>query len=261
MSASVWSGEHGFQRAGIGALYQGIRSSPATGSTPPSHPVRRSPVIFTGVADRYTINENEFFNRALGPVYFIGGPTPGNLPETEVRFAADGVLRRAADGSALTDRYVLADSSVELVGTAVASRSGRVGDDDLADRGPGRAPRRGRDHRSLPGRHVVGPGRPLRAEALHGRSPGRPADERRAALRRPPTTTVVARVAGEAPRAVRLTGLAGGRLRVPLVPRDGTCTVDFAVSPTRNPSRVLPGSTDDRELGAHFDALEFVPPE
>ena len=42
-------------------------------------------------------------------------------------------------------------------------------------------------------------------------------------------------------------------LVVPVTPAaDGTCRVRYEVSPTANPSEVVPGSTDDRELGAHF---------
>ena len=37
-----------------------------------------------GLTDRFTVNQNEFFNRAVGPVYYIGGPSPGNLPETGI---------------------------------------------------------------------------------------------------------------------------------------------------------------------------------
>ena len=48
-------------------------------------------------------------------------------------------------------------------------------------------------------------------------------------------------------------------LRVPLVPRRGRCSAAFDVSPTAIPSRVIPGSTDDRVLGAHFNAFAYEP--
>ena len=35
--------------------------------------------------------------------------------------------------------------------------------------------------------------------------------------------------------------------------------VRFSVSPTANPSQVIAGSTDDRELGVHFDAIRVDP--
>ena len=42
-------------------------------------------------------------------------------------------------------------------------------------------------------------------------------------------------------------------------PDGGTCTVDYVVAPTANPSEVISGSTDDRELGVHFDAFAWKP--
>ena len=41
-------------------------------------------MLWTGVTDRFVVNQNEFFNRSVGPVYYVGGPTPGGLAETEV---------------------------------------------------------------------------------------------------------------------------------------------------------------------------------
>ena len=48
-------------------------------------------------------------------------------------------------------------------------------------------------------------------------------------------------------------------LRVPLTPRDGTCVGRFDVAPTAVPSEVIPGSTDDRVLGVHFNAFAYRP--
>jgi hypothetical protein len=39
---------------------------------------------------------------------------------------------------------------------------------------------------------------------------------------------------------------------------DGVCTVRFRVEPTANPSETVPGSIDDRVLGAHFDAFSYA---
>jgi hypothetical protein len=49
-------------------------------------------------------------------------------------------------------------------------------------------------------------------------------------------------------------------LRVPLKVRDGTCVVDFDVSPTRIPAKRIPGSTDVRPLGVHFGTFVYHPP-
>jgi hypothetical protein len=39
-----------------------------------------------------------------------------------------------------------------------------------------------------------------------------------------------------------------------------TCTVRFDIAPTRVPADVVPGSSDDRELGVHFDEFVHVQP-
>jgi hypothetical protein len=49
-------------------------------------------------------------------------------------------------------------------------------------------------------------------------------------------------------------------LRVPLTAVDGMCVVDFRVSPIRVPANRIEGSTDVRQLGAHFDSLVYHRP-
>ncbi|MDP9257589.1 MAG: hypothetical protein M3Q31_13670, partial [Actinomycetota bacterium] len=47
-------------------------------------------------------------------------------------------------------------------------------------------------------------------------------------------------------------------LTVPLRPGpDGVCTVRFRIARLENPSRVKPGSTDDRLVGARFLSFKF----
>jgi hypothetical protein len=65
-------------------------------------------------------------------------------------------------------------------------------------------------------------------------------------------TTVVARPERTTTRRVRFGPGDRRVLRLPLLASGGRCRVTFEVSPTRNPARVLAGSTDNRELGAHF---------
>jgi hypothetical protein len=50
------------------------------------------------------------------------------------------------------------------------------------------------------------------------------------------------------------------RLRVPLEEDDGTCVVDFFVTPTRIPAKRIEGSTDTRRLGVHFGAFVYHRP-
>ena len=73
----------------------------------------RVAIVWTGVVDRFVVNQNEFFNRAVGPIYYVGGPTPGALAETEVRIDDDdGAVRLASDESPLDEEYVLLDGTI-----------------------------------------------------------------------------------------------------------------------------------------------------
>jgi hypothetical protein len=47
---------------------------------------------------------------------------------------------------------------------------------------------------------------------------------------------------------------------VPLRPRNGVCRVVYTVTPTAVPALVLKGSSDSRELGAHFLAFRYAAP-
>ena len=76
-------------------------------------------VLWTGKTNRFTVLMNEFFNRSVGPVYTLGGPMPGGLPETAVRVDPEtGEIRRVADGSVVEAGYVLTDGTVALDGDA-----------------------------------------------------------------------------------------------------------------------------------------------
>ena len=84
VGSSVWSGPRGFVQAGAGALFQGIRGVPRDWIDEALPDGATTGIVWTGLTDRFTVNQNEFFNRAVGPVYYTGGPSPGNLPETAI---------------------------------------------------------------------------------------------------------------------------------------------------------------------------------
>ena len=46
-------------------------------------------------------------------------------------------------------------------------------------------------------------------------------------------------------------------LTVPVTSKGGICHARFDIAPTAVPSEVIPGSTDDRVLGAHFNGYAF----
>ena len=76
-------------------------------------------VLWTGRADRFTVNQNEFFNRRVGDVYYTSQPTPGGIGETPVRIDAKGVDRTPI-GRTIVAPYALLDGSVTPDGTVVA---------------------------------------------------------------------------------------------------------------------------------------------
>ena len=112
MSQNIWSGERGFKRASAGALFQGIRTGERDwidNAVPPDAEVA---IVWTGVVDRFVVNQNEFFNRRVRRIYYVGGPTPGGLAETEVRIdQRDGAVRLVGN-QRLDEQYVLLDSTI-----------------------------------------------------------------------------------------------------------------------------------------------------
>jgi hypothetical protein len=254
-SRPVWSGPHGVLRAGEGALFQGIRGVPRGWIDARVERADDVAVLWTGRADRFTVNQNEFFNRAVGDVYYTGAPTPGGIGETPVRVAADGTVRRA-DGTTIDTPYALLDGSVTPAGEVVerdelGTTLWRL-DGPLASltRVTGLYP-----NDTWSGRSVTW----TRLRCMGGRLlVGLHSDPTLFAGR---LTHVVAHVGGEPVARIVVPPEGNATLRVPLQPVAGRCRVRFTVTPTRVPARVIPGNTDDRELGAHFDSFVHLEPK
>ena len=78
-------------------------------------------VLWTGNGSRFSVWQNEFFNRSVGPVFYAGTPMEGGLPATKVTLdRTTGVLHGAPDVP-----FVLTDGSAELVGDVVAKDGAR----------------------------------------------------------------------------------------------------------------------------------------
>ncbi len=254
LSRPVWSGPQGVLRSGEGALFQGIRGVPRDwidARVPSGDEVA---VLWTGRADRFTVNQNEFFNRSVGRVYYTSAPTPGGIGETPVRIDADGVVRTPT-GATVDAPYALLDGSVTPDGEVVAR-------DDLGTtlwrlRGPlasltsvtglypndtWSGPRvTWRRLRCTGGRLLVG---------LHS-------DPTLFAGR---LARVTAHVRGRVAATIAVAPEGSATLRVPLEPVNGRCVVRFTVTPTLVPAEVIPGNADDRRLGAHFDSFVHEEP-
>ena len=248
VTRSVWSGRHGFEQASAGALFSGIQSGDRDWIDDAVPHGATVAVVWTGRTDRFTVNLNEFFNRSIGPVYFVGGPTPGGLPETEVVLPRAGPVR-GRDGASVDARYVLLDGTFDPDGDVLAR-----------DAGTGMALWRLRGPLESSSVEVTGlyPDDTWSGPSVvYRKEPCRPGTLAVALGSDPQlldgSTTVVARAGDREVGRIRFASDAGRVvLRVPLEPREGACRIAFDVSPTAVPAEVQPGSTDDRTLGAHF---------
>jgi hypothetical protein len=252
----IWWGTHGFERFSRGSLFQGVRTAEKDWIDRALPDGARASFLWTGRTDRLTVNQNEFFNRGVGPVYYIDEPTPGGLPETRVTIDPETGLVTLPDGTKARDLFVVADSSFEPDGVAIARDRGwgitlwrtnpplvsAVRIDGLYpnDTWSGRTVTYVR-RRCRPGRLAV-------AVSSDGSLFLEP-------------QTIVARAGGKVVGALRLPPGARRVLRVPVAPdpASGDCRFVFTVTPTEVPSEVMPGSTDDRELGAHFNRFVYTP--
>ncbi len=194
---------------------------------------------------------NEFFNRTVGPVYNLSAP-PDGLPEETLTLDPGTAFIRHGTGKVLRAEYVLSDGSMQVAGKTVATDPGISMAVYRVD-GPVRVVRQTQgiypDKWSGPGvqytRYPCAAG--TLSVALAGYRPLQPR-----------AVTVVAR------NARRLLGRIvvppGGRrvLTLPLEPRRGYCLVNFSISPTAIPAKVL-GNKDPRVLGLLFKRLDYRP--
>ena len=195
--------------------------------------------------------DNEFFNRSVGPVYNINGPPDGLPQETIVLEPASASLHHT-DGTPLRAKYVLVDRSMTIAGRVLASDPGtgmtlyRVDNPvRLAGATAGIYP----DHWSGPSvqytRYPCARGTLI--ATLVGYRPLQPR----------PITVVAAGPNGTLGRVV-VRPDATRRLSVPLSPSNRRCLVNFSISPTTVPGKVL-GNKDTRVLGIRFRSLVFRP--
>ncbi len=261
MSRPVWSGPHGFLQAGAGALFQGIRGVERDWIDDAVPKGEEVVVLWTGRADRFTVNQNEFFNRRVGRVFYTDAPTPGGFNELHVTAAPGGgfPVERAGvfylpDDAVVDARYALLDGSVTPDGVVLA-RDVQLGTTLWRLTGP------------LSTRSTV---TGLYAD---GNWSGPTATWRLLRCRAGTLTAfiysdpslftgpqVVTAHAGHRTASVRLRPDEHASLPIRVEPAsDGVCRARFTVSPTAVPADVIPGSTDERALGVHFGAFAYEP--
>jgi 4-amino-4-deoxy-L-arabinose transferase-like glycosyltransferase len=253
----IWSGTHGFERFSRGALFQGIRTAKRdwVDSALPSD--ARAAFLWTGRTDRLTVNQTEFFNRAVGPVYYVTDPTPGGLPETRVRIDPRTGRVTLPGGKPVRDVFLLADSSFEPDGKALARDKGwgvtlwRVTPPLVsAVRIEGLYP-----NDTWSGKTVTY----LRRRCAPGRLSVSLSSDPSLFLE---PQTVVARSNGSIVGHARVPPEGRTVLSVPVSPlaRSSDCRVVYTVTPTAVPADVTDGANPDpRELGAHFNRFVYRP--
>ena len=246
----IQAGPHGMEQAAAGALFEGIRTGQrdwidrAAGHDTVA-------MLWTGKTNRFTVLMNEFFNRSVGPVYTLGGPMPGGLPETAVRVDPEtGEIRRVDDGSVVEEGYVLTDGTIALDGDPVAadellgvtvygvggplvSTTSVTGVDNDFWSGPEASYRRVRCRGGT-------------LEVTLGSDPGTFRQEQ---------TVLATDADGNPLSSITFMPYETVKLRVPLRPENDVCTVHFRISPT-----AVPGGGDLRELGVRFLAFDYKRP-
>ena len=251
----IWWGKHGFEQFSQGALFQGIRNPDRDWVDRALPDGARAAYLWTGRTDRITVSQTEFFNRAVGSVYYVTDPTPGGLPETQIVIDPRTGRATLPDGSPVRDEYLLADTSFEPDGEPIARDTGwgvtlwRVNPPLVsATRIDGLYPK---DTWSGPTvtyvRRRCAPGRlsvALSSDANLFLEP----------------QTVVARSHGRILGRVTFPPDGRATLSVPVGPLPGTteCRVVYTVSPTAVPAEVTAGGNPDpRELGVHFNRFVY----
>ena len=243
--------DHGFPKASVGALFQGITAGRRDWVDAAVGRDGNVALVFSGAhptEQPLTLWENEFFNRSIGPVYDLRQRSMGNLPEAHVHQGADGVLR-LPDGRRVRDKYVLSDTSVSLAGTV-------MGRDEI----------RGMVLRRTHGLVAIA----TRISGIYPDGWSGP----RVTYTRPrcaggKLTVLVASdthlfsrpqsISAEG-RSVSLDPAQVAQLTVPLHPRDAVCRVVFTVKPTAVPALVERGNDDGRVLGARFVQFRYSAP-
>jgi hypothetical protein len=225
----------GIHHASVGALYGGITRERdwvdrAVG--------RHADVAFvwSGNRDKFTLWENEFFNRSVGGVYDLGASAPGGLPTTQVQIdPRTGVLRGAGRHA-----YVLTDTSVNLAGKPVATDKGK----QMALYLVAGAPRVRAQTSGIYPDSWSGPEATYTTFACRGGTLVVELQSDRNLHAGPVTVSAAGRSVRVPPNDSAV------YLRVPLRPVGERCVTRFAVSPT-----AVPGPADQRALGVHFNAF------
>jgi len=212
--------------------------------------------IWTGNASPMVVFQNEFFNRSVHPVYAFAGAPPLSNPISQLNVSVDpesGTIVGPGDGPVRAE-YALADRSVDLAGTEVAS-------DPVLHTGLYRVDGDLRLAGQLAG---VYPDAWTGADATYTRWRCRGGRLRLSMAAWPglfkKAQTVTAAAGDRVVREVRVPPSGVGRsVVVPLSPSQGRCVLRLHVSQTAVPATVL-GVPDTREIGVRVSGADYESP-
>ena len=208
-------------------------------------------VVFAG-GNTLSVFENEFWNRSIDRVYGLGARLPGDMPEIQTSIDPTSGALRGVDA-----RYVLAPTSVQLVGSRVAA-------DPAKQLVLYRVSRPVRITTHVVGLYPANPGQEpwsrghvswFRAQCAGGTLTVKVSSDTKLFTKASMLTitgTTSSNTLSIAPTTVdRL-------ITKKLTPVNGVCRVDFAITPTHQPSRYEHNS-DTRRLGLHFTQFTYTP--
>ena len=206
-------------------------------------------LVWTGSSDKFSVWENEFFNRSVGTVYTTGPAVPGGLAQAPLTVDRRTGYFRDSDGDFVHAIYALSDSSLELDGD-VSAEDERTGMRLWAIAGylrqlafvDGLFPQ---DTWSK--RNVTYTRHDCRGGTLDVELQSDPA------LFSEPNT-VTARIGDRIVARTKVFPTLTKTLRVPLMSDGDKCVVRFDVEKT-----AVPSNDDPRELGIHFNRFDYEP--
>jgi Dolichyl-phosphate-mannose-protein mannosyltransferase len=244
-----------YRQAARGDLFQGITAPRVDWIDRRVGADAEVAAVWSGNSDKFTIWENEFFNRSVRRFYYTTEPLAGDLPEQQLTIARKTGLMRGTHGLVVNASYVLTDGTVDVAGTVIA-QDPHKGIRLLQVGGPLR--QISRVTGLYPQDTWSGPEVTYTRLSCSGGSLAVGLQGDPALFSRPQTVTAF--VGGREVVRARVGQLAPAVLRVPLRPRDSTCTVRFRVTPTAVPAVVTKGANPDpRVLGVHFNTFTFRP--
>jgi hypothetical protein len=103
--------------AALGALAEGMNKHPRNWVDRAVAGRGEVAVLWTGNTSRFSVWQNEFFSRSVGPVYYVDDPMGGGLPATKLSLdRRTGLLRGPVDAE-----FLLTDGSATPAGSLVAA--------------------------------------------------------------------------------------------------------------------------------------------